>query len=267
MLTNNPKIDSLKYNDPVSRLMENEDTRSVIASMSFGDYHRLIEASADIVPPSGVKVGGRAPVVNQPQQVQQPQQNTAKVVPPAGAQAPGGAVVGMNPQVPTQQGQPANAAKAVGAEAQKLLPPGVKVPMMPAKPGVVPPGQVAVPGQPAPAGQGLPPVVAPTQEEVELRRLRELAGLGEEGSAGGIGSAAVSVGADAVRKLPVRNTTVRKRTEESPSLEHPDAGRKTVPGDMSHGACDKLAANNAVRDIPGATRQGAGIYRPVGRRV
>ena len=249
MLTNNPKISSLAYNDAVSRLMEGnsiavEDARSAIASMSFKDYHRLIEATADIIPPSGKIIS--------PQQQQQPAPNTA---PQAGqAPAPG------QPFQPIQPGtQPAPAAgqapgtppvagQAIQQQAQQMVPPGSKVPVIPGKPG-----QPAVPGQPVQPGQ------QPQQAEegAMLQRLRELAGIKEDASCGATGAGAIAMAPSAMGKPK------RRGVEEAPKKEYTrTAPPKTIVGDTKpFQASGELSATNAARGIPTASRKRNGLKK------
>lgn len=257
MLTNNPKINSLKYNDAVSKLMENEETRHVISEMSFGEYHKLIEASADIVPPSGQ-------IITPKNKVQAPGQNIAKAAPvaaaaPVAGQAPGPGqpIQQMNTQQQTPQaGQTpaAVAGQAVQQQAGALLPKGANVPMIPGLPGAAGIGQ---PNQPPKPGQPIQ-TVTPTEEEMELERLAELSGIGEMCSGGATGAGAI-----AMAPKPMGAMKKRQPTEESPSLEHPVSGRKTIPGATGPqaSAIHKLSANNAVRGNPTPFRTNAGIRK------
>jgi hypothetical protein len=237
MLTNNPKISSLAYNDAVSRLMESnsiavEDARSAIASMSFKDYHRLIEATAGIVPPSGKVIS--------PQQ-QQPAPNAApqagKAVP-----TPGQPLQPIQPgtqpaQAGQQPGQPPVAGQAIQQQAQQLMPPGSKVPV--------------VPGQPVQPGQ------QQTEDAEFRRRLRELAGIKEDASCGATGAGAVAVAPAAMGKVK------RRGVEEAPKKEYTrTAPPKTIVGDTKpFQASGELSATNAARGIPTATRKRNGLKK------
>jgi len=234
MLTNNPKINSLKYDDAVSRLMEGKnisatEARRIISEMSFADYHRLIEATADIVPPSG--------------RVISPQQQAAQDQPaPVAGQAPatpGQPIQNIKPGTQPAPNTPPVAGQAIQQQAQQLMPPGSQVPV--------------IPGQPIQPGQ------QQTEEEQMLQRLRELAGIGEDCSGGATGAGSVAVGATAMGGMKRRTPPV----EESPSLEHPVAGRKTVVGATGPqaSAVHKLSANNAVRGAPTPFRKNNGLKK------
>ncbi len=237
MLTNNPKISSLRYNDAVSRLAEGkhigiDEARSAIASMSFGDYHRLIEATADIVPPSGKIISPQQQAQKSPQA---PQAGQAPATPGQPIQT---IKPGIQPPapVPGQPVQPPIAGQALQQQAQQFVPPGSKVPV--------------VPGQPIQPGQ------EQTEESSMLQRLRELAGIGEDCSSG-------ATGAGSIATAPISMGKMKKRppVEESPSLEHPVAGRKTVVGATGPqaSAIGKLSANNAVRGNPTPFRKKNGL--------
>jgi hypothetical protein len=241
MLTNNPKISSLAYNDAVSRLMEGnsiavEDARSAIASMSFKDYHRLIEATADIVPPSGKVISPQQQAAsNQPA----PQAGQAPAVPgqPFQPIQPGTQPA---PQAGQAPGQPPVAGQAIQQQAQQLVPPGSKVPVIPGKPGQpVQPGQVQ------------------TEEGAMLQRLRELAGIKEDASCGATGAGAIAMAPSAMGKVK------RRGVEEAPKKEYTrTAPPKTIVGDTKpFQASGELSATNAARGIPTASRKRNGLKK------
>ena len=229
MLTNNPKISSLKYDDAVSRIMEGqgvsmEEARHAISSMSFKEYHALIEATADIVPPSGRLIS--------PQQKAQPNQPA-----PVAGQAPatpGQPIQTIKPGTQPAPNTPPVAGQAIQQQAQQLLPPGSQVPV--------------VPGQPP----------QQTEEEAELVRMRKLAGIGENCSGGATGAGAIAI-APASMGMKRREPPV----EESPSLEHPVAGRKSIVGATGPqaSAIGKLSANNSVRGNPTPFRKRNGLKK------
>lgn len=96
----------------------------------------------------------------------------------------------------------------------------------------------------------------PVVEDKELARMKQLAGISEDGSgsascAGGIAIAPTSLG------MKKRNSV-----EESPSLEHPVAGRRTIQGATAEKKpSGKLSANLAARNIPTASRINNGFKK------
>lgn len=66
MLSSDPKIKELMYESAVVRYskltnLPINESRKAISLMSFSDYLKLLEASADITPPSGMKIGASTP--------------------------------------------------------------------------------------------------------------------------------------------------------------------------------------------------------------
>ena len=108
-------------------------------------------------------------------------------------------------------------------------------------------------------GQNIQPGQQPTAEDVsDLARMRKLAGIKEECSGGATGAGAIAVAPAAMGKVKRRTDPV----EESPSLEHPVAGRKTIVGDTKPGqASGKLSANLAVRGKKTAGRTNNGFKK------
>lgn len=108
--------------------------------------------------------------------------------------------------------------------------------------------------------QTIQPGQQPTIEDVEeLNRMRKLAGISENCSAGATGAGAIAVAPAAMGKVKRRNNSV----EESPSLEHPVAGRKSIIGATGPQASqiNKLSANNAARGKKTANRINNGKKR------
>jgi hypothetical protein len=86
MIKNDKVINSLMYGDAVEKLIKERninitEARAIISEMSFSDYCNLVEASADIIPPSGKPL---SPSV-QPGQQSQPAATAPQKTPAASA--------------------------------------------------------------------------------------------------------------------------------------------------------------------------------------
>ena len=229
MIRNDRIINSLAYGDMVERVSKElnvglTEARELISQMSFKQYRALEEASADIVPPSGQKLGGSTP--NQP-----PQGNP-----------------------PGQQSQPAQA----GPQAK---------PGAPAAPAATDPRGVQVrnpqtgamewqkPGAPAVPGQVQQQAVA---EDKEIARMRELAGIKENCSAGATGAGAIAIAPTAMGNTKRREVTTEQKPVEYERTEAP----KTIVGDTKPAqASGKLSADLAARGKKTASRNKNGLRR------
>lgn len=181
-----------------------EEAKSFIANLSFAEYHKLAEASADIIPPSGKPLSPSAGPAAAP--------GAPKKPPMAGT-------------VPGQQ-----ADEPVEVRDPKT---GKMIPMVPADQQM--------------------------QEDTDILRLRRLAGIKENASCGATGAGAIAIAPASMGKMNRRNDAV----EESPSLEHEVAGRKSVVGATGPQAqpTKKLSANNAARGKPTPNRKNLGFKK------
>lgn len=245
----------LQHNMIVQSLAESlnvpvETAAGMVAKMSFLEYHKLSEAGTAIVPPSGQTIAPTAA----------PQKTGAAAVAPQKMKAiwPG-------------KGAPVEVGMTVGLKGPNGLPvPGEISQVDAGAKGV----KVKNPttGQDewtnmdtlepfmagAEQGQNIQPGTQPTAEQAQLTRLKELAGIREECSGGATGAGAIAVAPAAMGKVKRRTDPV----EESPSLEHPVAGRKTIVGDTKpNQASGKLSANLAVRGKKAAGRTNNGFKK------
>lgn len=241
MIKNDRIINSLIYGDAVEKLVKERniditEARAVISGMSFNEYCTLVEASADIIPPSGqpLSPGNSAanpagqqsrPAATAPQQVAGP-----TAAPVAGKADPRGVQV-RNPVTGKMEWMQPTAAMT-----------GAK------------PGQPPQPGQP-----GLPPGQMPqlTAEEKDLSRMKHLAGIVEDGSCGGTGAGAIAI-------APTSMGTIKRRqpTNEQPKEYTPKEAPKTIVGDTKPAqASGELSANLAARGKKAAGRTNNGFKR------
>ena len=101
-------------------------------------------------------------------------------------------------------------------------------------------------------------ITTTAEDATQLLRLRELAGIKEDCSAGSTGAGAIAVAPAAMGKIKKREPSI----EESPSLEHPEIGRKSVIGDTKpNQASKRLSANNAKKGLPTPNRINNGFKK------
>lgn len=233
-------------NSLVSTLIDNGKGKS------FKEY--VSEAGALITPPSGQTI---APTSNSSQQKSATAPQAMKAIwPGKGAPVEVGMTVGLKGPnglpVPGQVSQVDMAAKGV-----KVKNPTTGQDEW-ANIDVLEPFMAQ--GQPGQQGQNIKPGQQPTTEDAQaLARMRKLAGISEDCSGGATGAGAIAVAPAAMGKVKRRTDPV----EESPSLEHPVAGRKTIVGATGPqaSAVGKLSANNAARGKKTASRINNGIKR------
>lgn len=227
MIRNDRIINSLIHGDAVEKLIKENnidvtEARAMISEMSFKDYCALDEASADIVPPSGKPLSPTGPGGE----------------PPA---APGTPIKpGTTPaNPPGQQSQPAATAPT------------------PVKPAADPRG-VQVKNPQTGKMEWMKPSVdqsgKPVAEDKELARMKQLAGIVEDGSCGGISASSIAVAPKSMGR--------RQPTDEKIKKEYTPEVAKTVVGDTKPSqASGELSANLAVRGKKTASRTNNGFKR------
>ncbi len=256
MLTNDPKIASLKYQDKISKMMESEDGRAAVSKMSFKDY--VTEAGSQITPPSGQPIAPTGPSTGQPTNASAP--GVEAIWPGQGAPLQQGMTVGLKgpngipvPGTVSQVDQGAQGVKVKNPttgqyewhnddELQPFMAKG------------------ALPGANAP--QQNPGVIQAT-EDTELVRLKELAGLGkirENCSGGATGAGAIAIAPTGnIGKKPIK----REYTQEAKPVEYkPTTPAQTIVGDTKpNQATGKLSADLAARKQKTASRTNNGFKR------
>lgn len=123
MIIDNFKIQELQYDSIIEYLMESksislDEAKTIITGLSFKEYHSLIEANAQIIPPSGRIIS--------PQQV-------GSTAPAAGQGVP----VPKAPGAPIQPGDgnsPVLPGQQVQGDVEQLVPPGQQIPVPPGQP-------------------------------------------------------------------------------------------------------------------------------------
>lgn len=246
-------VDSIINEDMIKKLadircIEISEAREIFSNLSFSEYCKLSEASADITPPSGQQIG---PTVN----------------------APSSPVTGIKSVWPGK-GTPVNVGMTVGLKGPSGLPVpgqvsqvdlsanGVKVKnpttgqdewtnMDSLEPYVANQQQQATTQQ----ASSQPQVTA---EEQHLRRLQELAGISENCSAGATGAGAIAI-------APTSLGSVQKRrpTEEGIDKEYtPKEAPKTIIGDTKPSqASGELSATLAANGKKTAARKNNGFKK------
>lgn len=262
MLRDNPKILDLIYEDAILKLaslkgITVQESRQEIAKMSFKQYHSLLEAGANIVPPSGQTIGptsGSTPpsaTTNPTTTTRGPQTAPSKVQ-----------VMWNGPGAPIEQGM------TVGLKGPNGVP-------VPGEITQVDHGAKGVRVKNPTTGQeewhgnddlqqfvgGATPQAGGLQQQQmaeDIRRMRQLAGIAEDASGGCTGAGSVGGG------VPVELGNVKRRqpVEEGPSEEYTPEVAKTVAGDTKpNQATGRLSANLAARGKKTASRTNNGFKK------
>lgn len=262
MIKNDRVINEMLYGDIVEKVsklrnIDLSEARKIVAGMSFLEYRKISEASADIAPPSGQTIspsgsGGSSPAGT-------PNAPGAKTWAGKGTPLEPGMTVGLkgNSGVPIP-GQVSNVELAHGGVQVKNPQTGQDEwmniddlePFM-AQGGA----QQQQPGQGQPQAPG---ATQPTQEEAELNRMRKLAGLGENCSGGATGAGAIAMAPSAMGGVKRR-----QQTNEQPRKEYtPDGPPKTIVGDTKpNQASGALSSNLAMRGKRTASRNNNGFKK------
>ncbi len=234
-----------------------EESRNEISKMSFSQYLSLIEASANIAPPSGQTIGPSAAAQSSPSSNTQAPQT-----------APGKQQVMWNgPGAPIEQGMTVKLKGPNGLPVAGVISQvdqsahGVKVknPITgrdewhgddDLEPYV---GGDTVPGA-TPGAAGLQ---HQQQMAEEISRMRQLAGIAEDSSGG-----ASCAGGIAIAPTAMGGMKKRSQVEEGPSEEYTPEVAKTVAGDTKpNQASGRLSANLAARGKKTAARINNGFKR------
>lgn len=230
------------------------ESRKVISAMSFKDYLVLSEDSANIAGPSGTTIGPtgssantQKPTTAPTQAPQQQQQEKPKANWIPGTPAKMGDTVGVSgkggPNAPKTPGtvtkvNPDGTVEIMGADGKSSTHNVGDL-------GAAPMQQKQQTQQSQPNAQTLQPGVTE-----EIARMKKLAGISEDASCG-----ATSAGAIATAPATVGKVKRRHEVDESPSLEHPEIGNKTLAGDTKPTqASARLSANLASKRKRTATR-------------
>lgn len=268
MLSNDPKIKELMYESAVARYskltnLTIEESRKAISLMSFSDYVKLLEASADITPPSGMKVGGSStPAAASNPTVGSPTSNTQKP-----QQAPTKTQVMWNgPGSPIEQGMTVRLKGPNGipvpgeitqvdkqANGVKVRNPSTNKDEWHGNDELEPyVGGATVPGA-TPNASGL----QPSAMAEELARMKKLAGIAEDASGGA--SCAGAMGAGTPQPL---GAVKRRQPVAELKKEYVPKVAKTVVGDTKpNQASGELSANLAASGKKTASRINNGLKK------
>lgn len=253
MLSNNPKITELAHDDAVEKLskiagISLQEAKCAISEMSFKQYLSLLEASANITPPSGQTI---SPSANSIAPTSRPTANQQAATAPAKVK-----------NMWAGQGSPIEQGMTVGLQD----PSGKSVP-----------GEITQVDMSANGVKVKNPTTgqeewhsndnlqtfsdnAPGQSQMaeDIARMRKLAGISEDASCGATGAGGIASAPATMGKMHKR-----KDVDESPSLEHPVCGNKTVVGATGPQASSigRLSANLAARNKKTASRTNNGFKK------
>ena len=260
MLKDDPKIKELMYENAIKKLanlkgITLEESKSYISTMSFAAYVKLLEAGANITPPSGQAVGQAAGAPSM-QRAQQSQQQNGTQSQRAQTSPQKTQVMWAGQGTPIEQGMTVGlkdlSGKPVAGEITQVdqSANGVKV-------------RNPTTGQEEWHGnddlqQYTPDGVQGHQQMAEdIRRMKQLAGIAEDGSCGG-----TSAGGIATAPMPMGKMKRRTATETAPAVEYKQGPQKTVVGDTKpNQASGKLSADLAARGQKTASRINNGMKR------
>lgn len=262
MLQDDPKIKSLMYENAIEKYskLNNvtlQESKIAISKMSFMQYYQLLEAGANIAPPSGQTIG-----------------STGSTGTSAPTTQPGTTTNSTSKQrvMWTGNGAPIEQGMTVGLKGPNGLPvPGEITQVDQSAKGVRVRNpttgqdewhgnddlQPFVDGTSAPGGSNQMSGMQQQMAE-DLKRIKHLAGIKEDASCGATGAGAIAIAPATVGKVKKRQAV-----EESPPKEYtPKKPAETIAGDTKPGqASGELSANLAVRGKKTASRINNGFKR------
>jgi hypothetical protein len=256
MIKNDIQISSLIYGDAVQNLATSKniglsEARSLISEMSFNEYCKLIEAPI-IVPPSGQTIGPQGSQGSQNQTTSGSSQ-VKSIWPGKGTPIETGMTVGLKGPngvpVPGQVSQVDMASKGVKVKnpttgQDEWMNTDTLQPFMAS-------------GSGTPTNQPNQPTTT-VEDTNDLARLRELAGIKENCSAGATGAGAIAVAPAAMGTMKRRQFTDEKLKKEYT----PEGPPKTIVGDTKpHQASGELSANLVARGKKSAGRTNNGMKK------
>lgn len=236
------------------------EAKELMLEMSFSDYLRVLE---DITPPSGNTIGPTSATAGSTQQGTAPNSQVKSIWPGKGAPVEMGMTVGLKGAngmpIPGQISQVDASAKGVKVK-NPTTGQDEWVNMDALQPYMASGnGQSPAAGTNTSASNTTDPSAVTTQEDAnDLVRLRELAGIKENCSAGATGAGSIAV-------APAAMGTMRKRqaTDEEVKKEYTrKEAAKTIVGDTKPAqASGELSANLAARGKKAAGRINNGFKR------
>lgn len=225
------------------------EAKELLSKMSFAEYHRVLEASADIVPPSGNTIGPSGTT-----------QSTATGSAKATWSGKGPINVGMTVGLKGPNGMPVPGEVSqvdAGARGVKVKNPTtgqdewMNMDMLQTF-------QAADSGAPTNTAPGTQPPTQESEDNNQLARLRELAGIRENCSGGATGAGSIAGAA-----MPMGQVKKRQPAEEALTTEYtPKSSAKTIVGDTKPAqASGKLSADLAASGKVSASRINNGKKR------
>jgi len=270
MIKDDPKIRALIYGDLVEQLaahrkIDIDEAREIVAGSTFNEYRKMVE---DVTPPSGQTIGptgpsnttGTSQAASGPTQV--PGTGIKSIWPGKGAPVEQGMTVGLKGPngvpVPGQISQ-----VDLGAKGVKVKNPTTGQEewtnmdaLEPFQAGTAPAATAQPGNQAVPANSST--ITTTTEDAQQLTRLRELAGIKENCSAGATGAGAIAVAPAAMGGIKKRQMT----DEELKKEYVPKEAAKTIVGDTKpNQASGELSSNLAVRGKKTASRANNGFKR------
>jgi hypothetical protein len=259
----------MMYGDMISKLAEMKDisiteAKQLIESMSFGEYLTLIET---VIPPSGNTIGPTTqPIQSGTQQNPPSQPNGATPQPPANGGQPSPAA--STPNQPTSAtGQKSLMWAGQGTPLQQGMTVGFKGPN-----GVPVPGQVSqvngsnvtitdpTTGKPSVMSMAdLQPFSQQANEDIQ--RMRTLAGIKENCSAGATGSGGIAVANTGLGHAPLKRKQYSNENVQQKEYSRKEPA-KTIVGDTKpHQASGELSATLAANGRKTASRTNNGFKK------
>ena len=255
MLTNNYKIVTLGYEDAIKKLSEQqnislEEAKGMVSQMSFLDYHSLLEANITVTPPSGQTI---SPTTQPTQTSTSTSQNGQPTMGWAGKGTP--IQQGMTVGVKNQQGMPVPGQVTqvdAGANGVKVKDPTTGQEQWQNQDELQPFMASSQSNGNTGSVQTAPTAQSPVQEEEnELRRILELAGIKENCSAGATGAGAIAI-------APAAMGGVKKRQSTEEEIDK-HVTPKTIVGDTKpNQATGALSSNLAAKNKHTASRSNNG---------
>jgi hypothetical protein len=261
MLTNNPDIHDIAYGSTIDKISEIngisiQESKEKLSKMTFTEYVTLLEIGANITPPSGQPIGTTGTTgTNTPSANGQSVAGNVKAIwPGKGAPVEVGMTVGLKDTsglpIPGEVSHVDMAAKGAKIKNPKT---GKEewVNLDTLQPFMAQGNQVTQPQQTA----STQPTV---QEDKDIQRLRTLAGIAENCSAGATG-----VGAIAMAPTSMGKVQKREKTEEEHKVEYtPKGPAKSIIGDTKpFQATGKLSADLAANGKKTASRANNGFKK------
>lgn len=245
-ITNSLLYDMMIKSISESKNITEDEAKKEISAMSFSEYHRLCEAGTSIVPPSGQTISPKTSSTPQkPAQATKSPQNIKAIWPGQGAPLEVGMTVGTQDQ----------AGKPVPGEVSQIdkSANGVKI-----KNPLTGKDEWMNMDDLTPFANNVNGQEKQVSVNNDIQRLKELAGISENCSAGATGAGAIAI-------VPAQSGNIKRRqsTDETLRTEYTPAGPpKTIVGDTKPSqASGKLSSTLAANKKPTASRKNNGFRK------